>query len=56
MAFREFINHKFQFLVEDYFDIVSFILCWGMNVQNNDMKPATSYLHAITNKLNPLCC
>jgi hypothetical protein len=39
MVFREFIKHTFQFLVEDVFHFISFIFCWSMNVQNNDMRP-----------------
>jgi hypothetical protein len=49
----------FQFLVEVVLDINIFILCWGTNVQNNDMTPATSQYYVwdpITNKLNPLNC
>jgi hypothetical protein len=36
-------EYTFQFLVEAVFHIISFILCWGMNVQNNDMSPMKSY-------------
>jgi hypothetical protein len=39
MVFREFIKHTFQFLVEAVLHIISFIFCWSMNVQNNDMTP-----------------
>jgi hypothetical protein len=31
------------FLVEVIFHNTNFILCWSMNVQNNDVTPATSY-------------
>jgi hypothetical protein len=50
--------NTFQFLVEAALHI-DFILCWSMNVQNNDMTPATSQYyvrHAITNELNFLSC
>jgi hypothetical protein len=40
--FGEFVKHTFQFLVEAVLRIISFILCWGMNVQSNDMTLATS--------------
>jgi hypothetical protein len=43
MVFKEFIEYSLQFLIEAVFHIISFILCWGMNIQNNDMKPATAY-------------
>jgi hypothetical protein len=36
-----------------------FILCWGMNIQNNYMKPATFQYYVwcpIPNKLNPINC
>jgi hypothetical protein len=42
LLFREFIEHTFYFLVEAVLQNVTFILCWGMNVQNNDIRPATS--------------
>jgi hypothetical protein len=32
----------FQVLIEAVFHIINFILCWGMNIQNNNMKPVTS--------------
>jgi hypothetical protein len=40
--FREFIKHTFQFIIEAVLRIINSIFCWGMNVQNNDMTPATS--------------
>jgi hypothetical protein len=55
ISFREFIKLTFHFKTEAVLQIVSFILCWGMNSQYNNMKPATSQyyvLHPITNKLN----
>jgi hypothetical protein len=58
VVFREFVEYTFQFLIEAVFHIISFILCWGMNIQNN-MKPVTSQYyvwHPIINKLNPLNC
>jgi hypothetical protein len=42
MVFGEFIEYTFQFLIEADFHIISFVHYWGMNVQNNNMKPATS--------------
>jgi hypothetical protein len=35
------------------------ILCWGMNIQNNDTTPVSSQYyvcHLITNKFNHLNC
>jgi hypothetical protein len=43
MVFREFIKHTFHFLIEAVLHIISFILCWDMNVQNNDMTPVITY-------------
>jgi hypothetical protein len=34
--------NTFQFFVEAAHHVIDFILCWSMNVQNNDIKPATS--------------
>jgi hypothetical protein len=37
----------------------SFILCWDLNIQNNNMKPLTSQYyvwHPIINRLHPLNC
>jgi hypothetical protein len=42
MLIREFIKHTFQFLVEAAVHIMSCILYWDMNVQNNYMTAATS--------------
>jgi hypothetical protein len=42
MIFREFIEHTVEFYIETVFHIITFILCWSMNVQNNDMTAATS--------------
>jgi hypothetical protein len=42
MVCREFIDHRFQFLIEIVFHIISFILCWGMDVQDDDMTLVTS--------------
>jgi hypothetical protein len=39
---KKFIRHTFQVLIEAVLHIISFILCWGMNVQNNDLTPTTS--------------
>jgi hypothetical protein len=52
-------NTRSEFLVEAVLSIISFIFCSSMNVQNNDITPATSQYyvwHPITNKLNPLNC
>jgi hypothetical protein len=38
MIFRELIENTFKFLVEAVLYVINFILCWGMNVQNNDMN------------------
>jgi hypothetical protein len=43
MVIREFIEHRFQFFVETVLQIIHFIVCWGMGVQNNDND--TSNLH-----------
>jgi hypothetical protein len=42
MIFMESIEHTTQFLAEAVLHIITVIFCWGMNVQNNDMAPATS--------------
>jgi hypothetical protein len=39
--FREFIGYMFYFFIEAVFHIINFILCWGVNIQN-DIIPATS--------------
>jgi hypothetical protein len=47
----------FQFLVEGVLHIINFNLCYGMNIQNDNMKSVTSkyYIsHPINNILNPL--
>jgi hypothetical protein len=36
------LSNMFQLLIEVVLHIISFIFCWSMNVQNNDMTPATS--------------
>jgi hypothetical protein len=36
------IEYMFQFLIEAVFQIIGSILCWGMNIENNNMKPVTS--------------
>jgi hypothetical protein len=62
MVLREFIEYTFQFLKEAVFHKISFILRWGMNIQNNDMTPATSQYyvrHPITIKvinIHPKLC
>jgi hypothetical protein len=55
----QFNKHVFQFLIADVLHIISFIFCWGMNIQNNDITSASSLyylLHPITTTLNPLNC
>jgi hypothetical protein len=42
MVFREFIKHTFQLLVEADLHSINFMFCWSMNVQNNDITPATA--------------
>jgi hypothetical protein len=42
MVFREFIKNTFLLLVEAVLHIINCILCWGMNIQNNDLTPGTS--------------
>jgi hypothetical protein len=42
MVFWEFIEHTFLFLLEPVLCNMNFILCWGMNIQNYDITPATS--------------
>jgi hypothetical protein len=37
-----FIEYTFQFLIEAVFHIINVALCRVMNIQNNDIKPATS--------------
>jgi hypothetical protein len=41
MVFSEFIEHMFKFLIEAV-HVINFILSWGINIQNNDITPATS--------------
>jgi hypothetical protein len=41
MGFREFIEGTFKFFI-GVLHVINVILCWGINVQNNDMTPATS--------------
>jgi hypothetical protein len=36
------LSDTFQFHVEAVIQIINFIFYWGMNVENNDMTPATS--------------
>jgi hypothetical protein len=35
MVFRKLIEYTFQFLVEAVLHIITFILCWDVNIQNN---------------------
>jgi hypothetical protein len=39
MLFREFKKYTFQFFIEDALHLISFILCWVMNIQNNIITP-----------------
>jgi hypothetical protein len=41
MVFSEFIKYASQLLIEALFHIISLVLCQGMNIQNNNMKPMT---------------
>jgi hypothetical protein len=43
MVFREFIEYTILFLIVTVLHI-NFILCWGMYIENNDMKLETSLL------------
>jgi hypothetical protein len=59
MLLKVFIEHTVTLLLEAVLHIMTFILCWGMNIHNNDVTPATSQYHVrhpITNKLNLLNC
>jgi hypothetical protein len=42
MVFRKFMEYMIRFLVEAVLHIINVILCWDMNVQNNNMTLATS--------------
>jgi hypothetical protein len=56
MVFMEFIEHTLQFILKTVLQIINFILCCGMIIQNNDVTPAAILYyvsHPITNKLNP---
>jgi hypothetical protein len=35
-------EYIFYFFVEHVLHIINLILCWGMNIQNNDITPAIS--------------
>jgi hypothetical protein len=37
-VFREFIEHTSQFIIESVLHVINFILCWSMNIQNNDIE------------------
>jgi hypothetical protein len=39
---REMIEYTFFLLIKAVLRIINFILCWGMNIQNNVIIPATS--------------
>jgi hypothetical protein len=41
-VFKKFIKYMFYFIVETVIYINNFILCWGMDIQNNDIAPAAS--------------
>jgi hypothetical protein len=38
----ELIKYLFQLFVESVFYIINFVLCWGMNIENNDITPVIS--------------
>jgi hypothetical protein len=42
VIFKEFIEYAFKFVIEAVFHIISFILCWGMNIQNNNILTCLS--------------
>jgi hypothetical protein len=42
MLFRELIKYMLQFFVEPVFYFIDFIFCRGVNIENDDMTPATS--------------
>jgi hypothetical protein len=39
VVLREFIKYMFWFLIETALHIIRFFLCWGMNIQNSEVKP-----------------
>jgi hypothetical protein len=41
MVVREFIKNLFLFFMKPVLYIISFIFSWGMDIQNNDITPAT---------------
>jgi hypothetical protein len=55
MVFKEFMEYMSQLLAKAYLHIIHFIVCWGINVQNNEITTATSW-YSITSKFNPLNC
>jgi hypothetical protein len=42
MVLREFIENIFEFFMELVVYIINFIDRWGMNIENDDITPATS--------------
>jgi hypothetical protein len=35
-------EYTFKFFIEAALHIISFIFCWGMNIQNSDITPAVA--------------
>jgi hypothetical protein len=42
MVFGEFIEYLCQFILEPVPYINNFVLCWGIDIKNDDITPATS--------------
>ena len=59
LYFRKWLKKNLQFLIKLSFWVITFLLCWYMWMQNNDVTPVTSqhYIwHPITNKLCSFNC
>jgi hypothetical protein len=46
MVLREFNEYTFYCFVEPVLYIINFILCWGMNMQNNITSDLLSLTHS----------
>jgi hypothetical protein len=55
MVHGEFIKYMFWFFIEPVLYIINFIFSWGMDIQNSDTTPATSWyiLYDILSLTNP---
>jgi hypothetical protein len=42
MILREYIKYMFWFFADPELYVISFVLWWGINIQNDDITPATS--------------